>query len=178
MFVIVGSVLLAIFVVPAPWGQLLVGGALVWEVVEKLLLLWYSKRMPPAIGREALIGLPVTAVSACLPEGWVKLGGERWKARCSESPTPAPSLQRAFQRSPPSLTQPSGRQAETAVTGKPISASRPIAGGIRLLYQSKNSFSTTSQRSAPPTRSWPHGAGTTKMASKTEPTMTNMPCAA
>jgi membrane-bound ClpP family serine protease len=44
----------------------------------------HSKRVPPAIGREALIGLPVTAVSACLPEGWVKLRGERWKARCSE----------------------------------------------------------------------------------------------
>ena len=84
MFVLAGSVLLAIFVVPPPWGQVLVGGALLWEVVEKLLLLWYSKRMPPAIGREALIGLPVTAVSACLPEGWVKLGGERWKARCSK----------------------------------------------------------------------------------------------
>ena len=84
MFVIVGSVLLAIFVVPAPWGQLLVGGGLLWEVVEKLFLVWYSKRMPPAIGRETLIGLPVTAVSACLPEGWVKLEGERWKARCSE----------------------------------------------------------------------------------------------
>ena len=84
MFVLVGSVLLAIFVVPAPWGQLLVGGALLWEIAEKLFLLRYSKRMPPAIGREALIGLPVTAVSACLPEGWVKLRGERWKARCSE----------------------------------------------------------------------------------------------
>ncbi len=84
MFVLVVSVLLAIFVVPAPWGQLLVGGALLWEIAEKLFLLRYSKRMPPAIGREALIGLPVTAVSACLPEGWVKLGGERWKARCSE----------------------------------------------------------------------------------------------
>jgi membrane-bound ClpP family serine protease len=84
MFVLVGSVLLAIFVVPAPWGQLLVGGALLWEIAEKLFLLRYSKRMPPVIGREALIGLPVTAVSACLPEGWVKLRGERWKARCSE----------------------------------------------------------------------------------------------
>src|SRR2546425_5241795 len=84
MFVIFGSVLLALFVVPAPWGQLLVGGALLWEVTEKLFLLRYSKRMPPAIGQEALIGLPVTAVSACLPEGWVKLRGERWKARCSE----------------------------------------------------------------------------------------------
>ena len=38
----------------------------------------------PAVGREALIGLPVTAVSTCQPEGWVKLGGERWKAHCSE----------------------------------------------------------------------------------------------
>jgi membrane-bound ClpP family serine protease len=84
MLVFVGSVLLAIFVVPAPWGQLVVGGALLWEVAEKLFLLRYSMRMPPAIGREALIGMPVTAVSACLPEGWVKLRGERWKARCSE----------------------------------------------------------------------------------------------
>ena len=84
MFVLVGSVLLAISVVPAPWGQLLVGGALLWEIAEKMFLLRYSKRMPPVIGREALIGLPVTAVSACLPEGWVKLRGERWKARCSE----------------------------------------------------------------------------------------------
>jgi membrane-bound ClpP family serine protease len=84
MVVLVGAVLLAIFVLPTPWGQLAVGGALLWEIVEKLLLVWYSKRMPPAVGREALIGLPVTAVSACLPEGWVRLGGERWKARCSQ----------------------------------------------------------------------------------------------
>lgn len=84
MFVVIGCVLLAIFVVPAPWGQLLVGGALLWELVEKLFLVWYSKRMPPAIGREAMTGLQVTAVTACLPEGWVKLGGERWRARCSE----------------------------------------------------------------------------------------------
>ena len=84
MFVLVGSALLAVFIVPAPWGQLLVGGALLWEIAEKLFLLRYSKRMPPAIVREALIGLPVTAISACLPEGWVKLHGERWRARCSE----------------------------------------------------------------------------------------------
>jgi hypothetical protein len=43
----------------------------------------------------------------------------------SESPAPAPSLQCTFHRSPRSFTQPSGRQAETAVTGSPISASRP-----------------------------------------------------
>jgi len=82
--VVVGSILLAVFVVRGPEGRLLVLGALLWEVAEKLVLLRYSKRMPPAVGREALIGLPVTAVSTCRPEGWVKLGGERWKARCSE----------------------------------------------------------------------------------------------
>src|SRR5712691_8857673 len=92
MFVLVGSVLLAGFVVPAPWGQLLVGGALLWEIAEKLFLLRYSKRMPPVVGREALIGLPVTAVSPCLPEGWVKLRGERWKARCNEGAGAGDSL--------------------------------------------------------------------------------------
>jgi membrane-bound ClpP family serine protease len=84
MFVLVGAVLLAAFVLPARWGQLLVAGALLWEVVEKLVFVWYSRRTPPALGREALIGASVTAVSACLPEGWVRLGGERWKARCGE----------------------------------------------------------------------------------------------
>jgi membrane-bound ClpP family serine protease len=78
VFVVVGAVLLAVFVLKAPWGQLLVAAALLWEIVEKLVLLWYSRRMPPVVGREALIGLPVTALSACLPEGWVRLGGERW----------------------------------------------------------------------------------------------------
>src|SRR5713226_4861740 len=92
MFVIVGSILLAVFVVRGPEGQLLVLGALLWEVAEKLFLLRYSKRMPPAVGRESLIGLPVTAVSNCQPEGWVKLGGERWKAHCSEGAGPGDSL--------------------------------------------------------------------------------------
>ena len=57
-------------------SQLLVGGALLWEIAEKLFLLRYSKRMPPVIGREALIGLPVTAVSAC-PD---RLGEASWRA--------------------------------------------------------------------------------------------------
>src|SRR5712691_10393761 len=62
MFVIVGSILFAVFVVRGPEGQLLVLGALLWEVAEKLFLLRYSKRMPPAVGREALIGLHPLAV--------------------------------------------------------------------------------------------------------------------
>src|SRR3989475_7873658 len=84
MFWLVGSVLLSVFVVRGREGNLLALGALLWEARENRVLLSYSKRSPPAVGREALIGLPVTAVSTCQPEGWVKLGGERWKAHCSE----------------------------------------------------------------------------------------------
>ena len=83
MLVVVGSILLARFVAPAPWGLVLVGCALVWEIAEKLFWFRYSKRIPIAVGREAMIGLPVTVISPCQPEGRVQLLGERWQAHCS-----------------------------------------------------------------------------------------------
>jgi membrane-bound ClpP family serine protease len=43
----------------------------------------YTKRIPVAVDREAMIGLPVTVVSPCQPEGRVQLLGERWQARCT-----------------------------------------------------------------------------------------------
>jgi hypothetical protein len=49
MFVIVGSVLLALFVVPAPWGQLLVGGALLSQVAEKLFLFGAATECRPRL---------------------------------------------------------------------------------------------------------------------------------
>ena len=83
MLVIVGSILLARFVAPAPWGVVLVGCAIAWEIAEKLFWFHSSKRIPIAVGREAMIGLPVTVISPCQPEGRVQLLGERWQARCS-----------------------------------------------------------------------------------------------
>jgi membrane protein implicated in regulation of membrane protease activity len=83
MLTIVGAILLALFVAPAPWGVVLVGCALAWEIGEKLFWFRYSKRIPIAVGREAMIGLPVTVISPCQPEGRVQLFGERWQARCS-----------------------------------------------------------------------------------------------
>jgi membrane-bound serine protease (ClpP class) len=83
MLVIGASVLLAVFVVSPPWGAALVGCAVLWEAAEKLFWLHSSRRIPIAVGREAMIGQPVTVVSACRPEGRVKLLGERWQARCA-----------------------------------------------------------------------------------------------
>jgi membrane-bound ClpP family serine protease len=83
MLVVVGSIFLARFVVPAPWGVVLVACAIAWEIAEKLFWFYSSKRIPIAVGREAMIGLPVTVISPCQPEGRVQLLGERWQARCN-----------------------------------------------------------------------------------------------
>jgi membrane-bound ClpP family serine protease len=82
LLIIVGTLLLAIYVVPA-WGPVLVGCAIVWEIGEKVFWFRYSKRIPIAVGRESMIGLPVTAITPCRPEGRVQLLGERWKATCT-----------------------------------------------------------------------------------------------
>jgi membrane-bound ClpP family serine protease len=82
VLVIVASLLFAVLVVPPPWGPVLVGSAIVVEVVEKVFWLRYTRRLPVLVGREAMIGLPVRVVSACRPEGRVAVGGERWRARC------------------------------------------------------------------------------------------------
>jgi len=83
MVTIGAVVLLAIFVVSAPWGIVLVVSAIAWEIVEKVFWVRYSKRIPIAVGCEAMIGLPVTVITPCQPEGRVQLRGERWKARCA-----------------------------------------------------------------------------------------------
>jgi membrane-bound ClpP family serine protease len=83
MLIIVGSVLLALFVVPPPWGVVLIGCAIVWEIAEKVIWFRYTKRIPIAVGREAMIGLPDTVISPCQPEGRVQLLGVRCKARCA-----------------------------------------------------------------------------------------------
>jgi membrane-bound serine protease (ClpP class) len=43
-----------------------------------------SRRRRPAIGAEALVGAEGLAVSACRPEGQVRVRGERWQAVCPE----------------------------------------------------------------------------------------------
>jgi len=62
----------------------LLAAGIAFELAEKGLLVWYARRIPVAVGVEAMIGRPVTVVSACCPAGRVRFGGESWKARCAE----------------------------------------------------------------------------------------------
>jgi membrane-bound serine protease (ClpP class) len=73
---LLGAILLAVFVVPAPWGLPLVAGAAAVEVAESWLLLRWSRRRRARVGVEAMIG----AEAVVLEDGWVRIAGERWRA--------------------------------------------------------------------------------------------------
>jgi membrane protein implicated in regulation of membrane protease activity len=77
------AVLLALFVLPGPWGVVAVAGAALWEVLEKAY--WYhrTRGIPVAVGPEAIIGRRVAVVASCRPKGKVQLSHERWNASCS-----------------------------------------------------------------------------------------------
>lgn len=41
---------------------------------------WFRRRIPQAVGAEAMVGRPVTVVFACRPEGRACYGRESWNA--------------------------------------------------------------------------------------------------
>jgi membrane protein implicated in regulation of membrane protease activity len=76
------ALLLAIFLLPSPWGFVVVACALVVDVLEVSVGLWYSKRRRATVGTDALVGVTGVAVGDLFPEGQVKVNGEIWRARC------------------------------------------------------------------------------------------------
>jgi membrane-bound serine protease (ClpP class) len=86
---LLGAILLAIFVVPAPWGVALVlGGALV-EIGEAWGMLWWTRRRRAGVGAEALIG----ARAEVLDGDWVRVRGERWRARATDPLRPGETVE-------------------------------------------------------------------------------------
>lgn len=76
------ALLLAIFVLPSPWGlvAVVIGGAV--DIAETGLFMWWSRRRRAAVGVESLVGKTGIASSDLWPEGQVRIAGELWKARC------------------------------------------------------------------------------------------------
>ena len=76
------SILLALFILPSPWGLIVViCGALI-EIVE---ITWGLKlaRKRSTLGSPTLIGREAIVVRELDPVGQVTIDGERWKARCA-----------------------------------------------------------------------------------------------
>jgi len=76
------ALLLAIFVLPSPWGVIAIVIALVVDLIEVTVGLWYSKRRRASVGTETLVGATGVALDELLPEGQVRVNGEIWRARC------------------------------------------------------------------------------------------------
>ncbi len=77
------GVLLAIFVLPSPWGLAAVAVGAALDIAETGLFIWWSKRRKASVGVDSLVGKMGVAVSELRPEGQVKVNGEIWKARCA-----------------------------------------------------------------------------------------------
>lgn len=77
------AILLALFVLPQPWGLVAVAAGATLDIAETGVFLWWSKRREAAVGIDALVGKTGVAVGELWPEGQVKIGGEIWKARCA-----------------------------------------------------------------------------------------------
>jgi membrane protein implicated in regulation of membrane protease activity len=76
------ALVLAIFVLPSPWGLYAVVVAGVIDIAETWLFLWWSNRRRATVGVETLVGKPGVAVGDLWPGGQVKVDGEIWQARC------------------------------------------------------------------------------------------------
>lgn len=83
--ILVTGILIAIFVVPDAWTVPVIALAVVIEVGETLFTLWWSRRAPPKVGPETLIGSTGRVVEPLRPIGRVRVRGEVWRARSEEA---------------------------------------------------------------------------------------------
>jgi membrane-bound serine protease (ClpP class) len=84
----VGAILLALFLLPSPWGLVIVGCAAVVEIAETFFWLRISRRWRVRAGAETLIGASADVVSTCRPRGHVRVEGELWRASCEQGADP------------------------------------------------------------------------------------------
>lgn len=76
------AIVLAILVLPSPWGGVAIVVAAVIDVAETAFFVRWSKRRRATVGVETLVGRRATVVRALHSSGGqVKLDGEVWEAR-------------------------------------------------------------------------------------------------
>ena len=82
------AVILALTVLPSPWGVVAVAGAAAIDVVEITFFARWSKRRRATVGAETLVGRTAVVVRALSPRGQVRLDGEIWEARADDDVPP------------------------------------------------------------------------------------------
>jgi membrane protein implicated in regulation of membrane protease activity len=75
------AIVLAIFVLPRPWGIALVAAAATTDLAQTFAYMRWSTRRRARVGAETLVGRTAVVVSPLSPRGQVKVDGELWAAR-------------------------------------------------------------------------------------------------
>jgi membrane protein implicated in regulation of membrane protease activity len=78
---LLGGILLAVFVIPWPWGIFAVLGGALLDIGESFAFLKWSRRRKSSVGAEALVGQTAVVVTPTQ----VRVAGELWEARGAES---------------------------------------------------------------------------------------------
>jgi membrane protein implicated in regulation of membrane protease activity len=75
------AILLAMTVIPTPWGACAVGVAALVDLAETVVLIRRTGRAPSPVGAAGMIGRKGIATTRLSPEGRVRIFGELWAAR-------------------------------------------------------------------------------------------------
>jgi membrane protein implicated in regulation of membrane protease activity len=85
---LLGAILLAVFVLPSPWGIIAVFAGGLIDIAESLVFLRWSRRRRAVTGAEALVGQKAVAATPLRPVGQVRIAGELWAARSESGADP------------------------------------------------------------------------------------------
>ncbi len=85
---LLGAILLAIFILPSPWGIIAVFVGGIVDIAESLILLRWSRRRKSVSGADALVGQKAVVVTPLRPVGQVRVAGELWAARSESGAEP------------------------------------------------------------------------------------------
>jgi membrane-bound serine protease (ClpP class) len=86
------AVILALTVLPSPWGVVAVLSAAAIDVVEVTFFARWSKRRRATVGAETLVGRTGVVIRAVSPRGQVRLDGEIWEATSEETLAPGEEI--------------------------------------------------------------------------------------
>lgn len=86
MFLLIAIVLL--LVLPSPWAM--IASLVCLALFAGEIAFWHRRvrHRRVGVGAETMIGARATAVTACRPNGQVRVQGEIWEARCPEGADP------------------------------------------------------------------------------------------
>jgi membrane protein implicated in regulation of membrane protease activity len=88
------ALIIALLFLDSPWNVIIVVVAVVIDILEWVAYIWWTRRqrrrVPPAVGVEALVGRRGVAVERLVPGtreeiGQVRVDGEIWGARARET---------------------------------------------------------------------------------------------